>query len=49
MNVKFVGLINSAVICLYTYGFYKLGQEFIKQKTELNYLDLRLISNIISK
>jgi hypothetical protein len=49
MNVKLVGLINSLVICLYTYGCYKLGQEFISPKIELKDLDSRLISNIISK
>ncbi len=49
MNVKLVRLINSAVICLYTYGCYKLGVDFWDTKIELKDLDSKLISNIISK
>ena len=49
MNSKIIGVINSGIVLLYSYGGYKLGQEIFNTKTELKDLDFRLLSNIISK
>jgi hypothetical protein len=49
MNSKIIGVVNSSIILLYSYGGYKLVQDFFNTKIELKDLDFRLLSNIISK
>lgn len=49
MNSKIIGIINSGIFLLYSYGSYKLIQDFLNTKIEIRNLDSRLLSNIFSK
>ncbi len=43
MNSKIIGVINSGIVLLYSYGGYKLFQDFLNTKIEIKDLNFRLL------
>lgn len=39
MNSKIIGVINSGIVLLYSYGGYKLIQDFLNTKIEIRNLN----------